>query len=235
MVTAHKNPEDVPDDAEGAFPEPSDWWLADAEELNARHPRSYFIPAAERRRALRVGELVRLEFTYGPHADRDGEGHVERMWVEVLGDGRGRLRNHPARLAALAIGDLVAFEPQHVTAIDFSDEELGYAQGECPVVDKVVLQDDRAPDVVVRAEGGWWMLCREGAIGPTVETAGLLTDRFPGLEEPLRAGEGLWELAGGERGDAHWRRVSDDEIAASERWQSLFARVEQTVRRKSAP
>ncbi len=236
MVTAHKKPEDVTEDAEGAFPEPSDWWLADAEELNARHPRSYFIPPADRRRALRPGELVRLEFTYGPHADRDGEGHIERMWVEVIGQAHGRLRNNPARLAALAIGDVVTFEPRHVTAIDYTDDELGYAQDQCPVVDKAVIQEDRAPDVVVRAPGPyvagldeWWLLCREGAIGPTIETAGLLTDRFPGLEEPLRAGDGLWELAGGERGDARWRRVSDDKVAASQEWQAFLARLEKTA------
>ena len=158
------------------------------------------------------------------------------MWVEVVDQGRGELRNHPVRLAALAIGDLVAFEPRHVTAIDYTDEELGYAQEQCPVVDKAVLEEDRAPDIVVRAPGpyvadqdDWWLMCREGAIGPTIETAGLLTDRFPGLEKPLRAGDGLWELAGGERGDAHWRRVSDDEVAASEEWQALLAWLEKTA------
>lgn len=234
MVIAHKQPEDVPDDVCGRFPEPSDWWLADADELNARHPRSYFIPDAARRRALRAGELVRLEFTYGPHADRDGEGHVERMWVEVIeqrdgGHAHGRLRNRPQRLTELELGDLVAFEPENVITIDYTDEELGYPQDQWPVVDQAVLRDDRAPDIVVRVRDEWWMLCREDTAGPTNDSVNSLTDRFPGLLEPVRAGEGLWELAGGERADARWRRVSDETIAASEEWQRFLAWLEKNA------
>ena len=30
-----------------------------------------------------------------------------------------------------------------------------------------------------------------------LESVNLMTDRFPGLEEPLRAGDGVWALAGG--------------------------------------
>jgi hypothetical protein len=184
---------------------------------------------------------LKLEFTYGPHADRDGEGHVERMWVEVIeqrddGHAHGRLRNQPARLSELEIGDLVAFEPENVIAIDYTDEELGYAQDQWPVVDRAVLDDDRTPDIVVRGPGPyaagedeWWLLCHENPSGPTSESAGLLADRFPGLEEPLRAGEGLWELAAGERASARWRRVSDEEIEASEEWRSLYAWLEETA------
>jgi hypothetical protein len=241
MVTGHKEARDVPGDARGAFPEPSDWWLADGAELNARHPRSYFIPSADRRRALRSGELVKLEFTYGPHTDRDGEGHIERMWVEVIeqrddGHAHGRLRNQPERLTALEIGDFVAFHPEHVIGIDYSDEELGYAQDQWPVVDRAVLDDDRAPDIVVRGPGPreagedeWWLICKEDTGGPSSESAGMLTDRFPGLEEPLRAGGGLWELAGGERAEARWRRVSDEEIEASEEWRGFLDWLEKTA------
>jgi hypothetical protein len=243
MVIAHKRAEDAPDDARGAFPEPSDWWLADADELHAQHPRSYFIPPAARRRALRPGELVRLEFTYGPHADRDGEGHVERMWVEVLeqrADGRAqaRLRNRPARLAALEIGDLVAFRPENVIAIDYTDEEVGYTQDQWPVVDESIPRDDRAPDIVIRAPGPyvpdedeWWMFVREDRKDLIAESVNGLTDRFPGLEEPLRAGQGLWELAGGERGDARWQRVSVEEVEASDEWQGFLAWLETTAAR----
>src|SRR3954453_7930000 len=119
MGTAHKAPEAVPADAAGDAPAPSDWWLADGEARHAEHPRSYFIPPRARREALRPGELVKLEFTYGPHADREGEGHVERMWVEVLGRGHGRLRNRPVRLSPLAIGDRLDFAPEHVITIDY--------------------------------------------------------------------------------------------------------------------
>ena len=243
MVIAHKLAEDVPGDARGAFPEPSDWWLADADELHAQHPRSYFIPPAARRRALRPGEVVRLEFTSGPHADREEEGHVERMWVEVLeqgagGHAQGRLRNRPARLAALEIGDRVAFRPENVIAIDYTDDEVGYSQDQWPVVDKAILSDDRAPDIVVRAPGPytadrdeWWLMVREDPAGPTTEGVGSLTDRFPGLEEPMRAGVGLWELAGGEGADARWRRVGDDEIASSDDRRRFLAWLEKTADR----
>ena len=46
MVTAHKEPRDVQADAAAAFREPNGWWLGDADELHARHPRSYYIPPA---------------------------------------------------------------------------------------------------------------------------------------------------------------------------------------------
>lgn len=241
MVTAHKRPEELPDGAAGAFPDPSDWWLADAEELSAAHPRSYFVPPRERRYALKHGELVRLQFCYGPHADREREGHVERMWVEVVeqhagGHVHGRLRNTPVRLAALAIGDLVAFEPEHVASIDYADDELGYSQDQWPVVDGAVLRDDRAPDVVIRAPGPyvadqdeWWMLCQVDTAGPTVGNVNDLTDRFPGLAEPLRAGTGFWELAGGERETARWRRVEPDELERSGERQRFLAWLDATA------
>jgi len=135
MVTAHKQPEEIPADARRERPAPRDWRLSDARALHAEHPRSFFIPTAERSRALVPGELVKLGFAYGPHADREGEGHLERMWVEVLaqgGDGGalGRLRNRPLRLIELEIGDEVAFGAHEVLSIDYSDEEIGFAQGQ---------------------------------------------------------------------------------------------------------
>jgi len=201
MATAHIEPEDVPADARGATPEPHDWWLADGEALHAEHPRSFFIPDRERREALRPGELIKLEFQYGPHADSEDEGHVERMWVEVVDASHGILRNGPFRLQGLELGDHVTFGVEHVISIDYSDEELGYAQDEEPIVDENVLREDRTPDVVARAPGPdgepvWWMLLREGSSRPVPERINLLTDRFPALGEPLRAGDGVWELDG---------------------------------------
>jgi hypothetical protein len=238
MVTGHRNPEDLPEEPARRAPDRSDWWLQDGEALHEAHPRSFFIPAADRRRALRPDDLVRLGFAYGPHADREGEGHIERMWVQVLGqDAAGRtrelLRNCPARLTELRIGDGVTFEPQHVLSIDYTDEELGYAQDEWPVVDEAVLRDDRPPDVVVRAASPdaavrdeWWMLCRHDTAGPTRRSVNDLTDRFPGLAEPLRARSGLWTLAPGASPDARWCRVSDGDVATSEEWQTLLASIE---------
>ena len=242
MVTRHKEPEDVPAGARGEFRQPHDWWLEDAEAANALHPRTFFVPPEPRRRALRPGELVRLGFIYGPHADRDQEGHHERMWIEVLeqrdgGHAEGRLRNRPHRLAALEIGDRVTFEPAHVLAIDYSDEELGYAQDQRPVVDMAVLGEDRAPDLVIRAASPyvagheeWWLLCRAHATGLTTEDIGMLTDRFPGLEEPFRAGGGVWELEAGERASARWRRVSEQQLAAGGEWPRVLAELERTAR-----
>jgi hypothetical protein len=241
MVTAHKAPEAVPADARGEFPAPRDWWLEDAEAAHEQHPRSFIIPPTHRRRALRAGELVRLGFNFGLHADREGEGHGERMWVEVLeqradGHAHGRLRNRPSRLAEIEIGDHVAFEPMHVLAIDYSDEELGYAQDQWPVVDRTILAQDRAPDIVIRAPGPytpeldeWWLLCRAGATGPTIESVGMLTDLFPGLEEPLRAGAGVWEHAGGEHASARWRRVPGHELASSDEWRGLLEWLARTA------
>lgn len=236
MVTGHRRPEELPAASPSGVVEPAGWWLQDGEALNAEHPRSFFIPPRARRAALREGECVRLGFAYGPHADREGEGHIERMWVEVAGPGRGRLRNNPQRLTSLAIGDMVEFEPEHVLSIDYSDAELGYPQDEVAVVDETVIRDDRAPDVAVRAaspdaagEEAWWLLSREGS-KPIPETLAAVTDRFPGLAEPLRAGAGVWELAGGERAEARWRRVPDAEVEADEEWRGLLAWLESAAR-----
>ncbi|MDA0179607.1 hypothetical protein OJ997_04810 [Solirubrobacter phytolaccae] len=219
MVTAHIEPEDVPADARAATPEPHDWWLADGEALHAEHPRSFFIPTRERREALQPGELIKLEFQYGPHADSEGEGHVERMWVEVVEAGHGILRNGPFRIQGLELGDHVSFHPEHVISIDYSDAELGYAQDERPIVDEHILREDRAPDVVARApgpDGGdtWWMLLREDSSQPVEERINFLTDKFPALVEPLRAGEGVWERDG-----ETYRRVD----ATTGEWPSLLA------------
>ena len=135
------------------------------------------------------------------------------MWVEVLaqgGDGGalGRLRNRPLRLTELEIGDEVAFGAHEVLSIDYSDEELGYPQDQWPIVDRAVLDDDRAPDVVVRYESPrdeepetWWMLVHKSGSGPADAGAGRLTDRFPGLAEPLRAGTGVWDARRGRARD----------------------------------
>jgi hypothetical protein len=246
MVTAHRQPEELPFSVPDTVAEPSDWWLQDAEELHAEHPRSFFIPPRSRRAALRDGECVRLGFAYGPHADRDGEGHIERMWVEVIeqrSDGRahGRLRNTPRRLTEVEIGDLVAFEARNVLSIDYSDEELGYPQDEVAVVDEAVIREDRAPHVVVRGpspdveeQEAWWLLTREGQ-RPVPDTLASLTDRFPGLEEPLRAGDGLWQLSGGDHAEARWRRVPEDEIAAHDELRELRALLEATARSMRPP
>jgi hypothetical protein len=54
--------------------------LDNAEGRAAEAPRSFFIPPAELRHSLKVGDEVKLIFCL----DRgDGEAAVERMWVEL--------------------------------------------------------------------------------------------------------------------------------------------------------
>jgi hypothetical protein len=173
MITVHKKPEDLPGSAPGEFLRSPLWSLANADELHARHPRSYFIPDLERRKALLVGECVRLEFHYGPDADRE---------------------------------------------------------------------QDRPPDIVVRAPGpysadqdAWWIILRERPAGATIQGVNGLTDRFPGLAEPLRASAGLWELTGGGRERARWRLVSHTEVEASEQWPRFLRWLESTAERMRMP
>ena len=161
------------------------------------------------------------------------------MWVEVVDEGQARLRNRPLRLAALAIGDLVAFEPRARDRYRLQRRGARLRAG--AVADRGQGGDRGGPGARhrgargVRQTGGSCAATARSA--RRARTAGLLSDRFPGLEEPLRAGDGLWELAEGERADARWRRVGDDEIAASEEWPRLLAWLEKTaaVHRKSAP
>lgn len=159
-----------------------------------------------------------------------------------MANAHGRLRNHPARLAALEIGDLVAFEPKHVTSIEYTDDELGYRQDQWPIIDKAITRDDRAPDIVVRAPGpyaadqdAWWMLVRADPAGPTSQDVNSLADRFPGLIQPLHAGEGLWELESGERGDAQWRRIAQDELESSDDWQAFLEWLDRTAAHMRKP
>jgi hypothetical protein len=100
----------------------SAWELDDAERRNAEHPRRVFIPPAELRGSLSPGALVKLLFV--------GAAGTERMWVEVT-DARearytGTLLNQPVKLEDLHEGEVIAFEPRHVAAYDYSADELGY-------------------------------------------------------------------------------------------------------------
>jgi len=210
-VTAHHRPQEGPCSSHDEVVEPRGWWLADGEALHELHPRSYFIPPRPRRDSLEPGELVKLEFVYGPHADREGVGHAERMWVEVLDGHHGCLRNQPARLTELNIGDHVHFEPQNVITIDYSDEELGYAQEQWPAADQRIFDEDVAPDLVVRAGDDWFLLTEPAGPRAVVEHINRFTELFPGLIVPFQAGDGMWQRASGECGSAVYKRVEPDE------------------------
>jgi hypothetical protein len=91
--------------------------LDDAEALSRAHPRSFFIPAAERRYALRPDDRVRLVFLRRRHDP--GEPNGERMWlanVRPAEGGRyvGVLTNAPVYIEDLASAEEIEFGPEHI-------------------------------------------------------------------------------------------------------------------------
>lgn len=91
---------------------------------NARHPNTFEIPDAADKRALQVGDFVKLGFTATGDDVRPGfkGDFTERMWVCITSPGQGRLDNKPSELTCVALGDTVAFEPYHILAIVKADE-----------------------------------------------------------------------------------------------------------------
>lgn len=90
--------------------------LDDGEALHAAAPDTFPIPPADRRAALRKGEIVKLVFRM---AQSDTTRlSVERMWVRIdevrPGSYRGSLDNDPVGRVRLKAGDAVEFEPRHV-------------------------------------------------------------------------------------------------------------------------
>lgn len=88
--------------------------LIDAEETNAEHPETFWIPEKAERESLPPGSIVKCIF-------QNKRDPAERMWVivkEKLEDGtyRGELNNHPAFIQAKA-GDDVFFSAKHVIQI----------------------------------------------------------------------------------------------------------------------
>jgi len=159
-----------------------------------------------------------------------------RMVMRMVGCGTARTPH------GIDIGDLVPLEPENVTAIEYTDEELGYAQDDWAVIDRAAIEQDRAPDIVARAAGpysadqdAWWMILREQPAGPRIEGVNGLTDRFPGLAEPLRSGAGLWELTDGMRERARWRLLRDTEVETSEEWQRFLRWLANTAERMRTP
>ncbi|MDA0168906.1 hypothetical protein OJ998_07405 [Solirubrobacter taibaiensis] len=79
MVTGHIEPEDIPEDARRAAPEPRDWWLADGEALHAEKCTT--------RRTARCG--TSRSGSRSSRSARAGEGVWERD-----GDGYRRVDEH---------------------------------------------------------------------------------------------------------------------------------------------
>ena len=191
------------------------WWIEDGERVNAAYPRSFFIPPREHRADVRPGEIANLSFGEG---DRPADGMrptkltgeavggaVERLWVEVdeiMPDGsyRGRVESDPEILTAvLQRGDAVAFGPQHVIALDYSPQELGYDPDAWAIIDARITEEDSPPEALTFAEPNgmeerYWFaaLDQQPPQDSAWATLGELTDRFPELAVVFQAGGGMW-------------------------------------------
>jgi hypothetical protein len=108
------------------------WVLVSAEERHAAHPGTFQIPPRSDRDALVRGVAAKLLF----HIETKDAGSVidrgiDRMWVIVMTvtpEGYlGVLDNDPGYAEGLNLraGDIIAFGPEHVAAIDHPP--MGYA------------------------------------------------------------------------------------------------------------
>ena len=131
------------------------------------------------------------------------------MWVEVLeapgsGTFAGQLLNEPRELNGLERGDRLTFGPEHVAAINYSAEELGYDPGLFLGVSPRVAAEDRSPALLLfqsstdPAYSGWYTFTGEegeherSPAGLTVWSLGYLTDRFPEVAAVFREGGSAW-------------------------------------------
>lgn len=198
--------------------EPS-WWLANAEDRHAEATRSFFIPPREHREHLEVGRLVKLTFEFAPPRDLNGTPRTgERMWVIVAearpnGTYVGHLDNDPDLLTELKPGDPIEFGPEHVIAMRYSADELGYDPHAFATIDARIVTEDQPPDILIHArppgtdERIWF-----ASIGPNRpdETRGItlgeLTDRWPELTEVFSSNGGGWQRLP----DQHaWRQMAN--------------------------
>jgi hypothetical protein len=184
------------------------WTLADGEQRNREHPRSFFIPSRERRDRLVVGENVKLSF-------ETPDGRSERMWVTITEAEPPRfcgvLANVPA-IIDLVVGARIQFEARHVIAIHEDPEALGYRPDEQAAASRRVIERDQAPRVVTWEPNASCFYIFAGdetedevrdSATFMPQTLGLLTDRFPALEAVFRAPRrpGFWLLGS----DGHYR------------------------------
>ena len=200
------------------------WWLDDAEERNREHPTSFFIPPADVRRGLQIGDQVKLVFRFEPVTSAS----AERMWVEVtaVNEGRytGELLNQPVHIEALAPGSVIEFGPEHVAAIAVTEEEVGYDVDAMAIVSRRIRDDDAWPHWVYRTppsereedarDSGWQLYAYEDD-DDFVETPGNLllwelgwiADKFPPIVPLLQSGEEAGEWWWDEEAGCYRRRV----------------------------
>ena len=124
------------------------WHLADAAELAARHPYTFYKSPPEAIAQVRPGEVVKLIFAF--HSDDAQAPGAERMWVlvdtvEAHGRFTGKLDNMPRYIADLRAKDTITFAACHIinTQHDDDDNLVNRYAGLCFVTKKVL--EDGAP------------------------------------------------------------------------------------------
>jgi hypothetical protein len=90
----------------------------DGAERSAEHPDTFEIPPAAQRRALTLGEIVKLGFELTEPVEGMGG---ERMWVRITDADHpqyaGVLESAPQCIPGLELGSLIRFESRHIIAI----------------------------------------------------------------------------------------------------------------------
>lgn len=190
------------------------WTLADAEARAAEAPRSFFIPPAQLRTALKRGDVVKLIFRL---ERADGDLAEERMWVEVAETDpyAGVLMNAPRLQGVIEPGTRVPFGPEHVCGYEYAPGQLGYpADAEC-LVSHAIIRDDVPPQrLLLDGDRRWHALA--GDDPPQHRwTLGYLTDRFPETEAALREGYTRHGLLRRHPRDVAWRREGDGYVRAT--------------------
>ena len=189
----------------------SDWSLDNAEKLHEQHPRSFFIPSAQRRQDLRPDDMVRLVFLV--HGDEPDTVSGERMWLCDLrrhDDGRyvGTLTNTPVAIQDLAAGDEVAFGPEHVIAVEdpgaIPDRLIAFAARRLveddALVPRYVYHDpadlERGETRDGRRASGWNLMVGDETDEELNDPASLLmpslgwlAERYPAFGELVRTGQ----------------------------------------------
>lgn len=124
------------------------WHLADAAELAARHPYTFYKSPPDAIAQVRPGEVVKLIFAF--HSDDPQAPGAERMWVlvdtvEAHGRFSGKLDNMPRYIADLHAKDTITFAACHIinTQHDDDDNLVNRYAGLCFVTKKVL--EDGAP------------------------------------------------------------------------------------------
>ena len=180
--------------------------LEDVVKTHRAAPRTYSIPRADQRTALKVGDLVKLVF----QADRPSPRGftAERMWVqvlEVLPHGFvGALDNQPSFLRNLRPGDRIEFGPQHVAALSGSPTGLELPYGQFALVSREVVHGGwptdahREPPADPKASG--WVVR-----GPAGDAPGFVQMLVDDLLRDFRVLDSILDEPVG----SHW--VWDDE------------------------